>query len=105
MAVGGSRVAKTVGGKLFHIRPLHALSFQTAAAATVLTAAAFGGPLSTTETSASAILGVGTAANPRGLHWTIARELVLAWFLTAPIALVTGGLATFLFHTLFHGVR
>jgi len=105
MAVGGTRVAKTVGGKLFHIRPIHALSFQTAAAATVLTAASLGGPLSTTEATASAIMGVGAAANPRALRWAVARELVLAWFLTAPIGLVTGGIATYLFRSFVHGGR
>ena len=105
MALGGIRIAKTVGGKLFHIRPLHALSFQTAAAATVIAAAAAGGPLSSTETTASAILGVGAAANPRAVHWIVARRLVLTWLLTAPIGLATGSAATFVFRTLFHGAR
>jgi PiT family inorganic phosphate transporter len=105
MALGGMRIAKTVGGKLFHIRPLHALSFQIAAAGTVLAAAAAGGPLSTTETTASAILGVGAAANPRAVHWIVARRLVLAWFLTVPIGLAGGSAATLLFRTLSHGAR
>jgi PiT family inorganic phosphate transporter len=105
MAIGGTRVAKTVGGKLFHIRPVHALSFQIAAAATVLTASALGGPLSTTETTASAIMGVGAAANPRTLRWRVARELVAAWLLTAPIGCATGIVAPTLLRTLLHGAR
>jgi len=105
MAVGGTRVAKTVGGKLFRIGPLHALSFQIAAAATVLTASALGGPLSTTETTASAIMGVGASANPRALRWQVAGELVGAWLLTAPIGLLTGIAATYLLRTLLHGAR
>ena len=103
MAAGGMRVAKTVGGKLFRIRPLHALSFQLASAATVLTASALGGPLSTTETTASAIMGVGATDNPRALRWQVARELVIAWLLTAPVGLMTGIVATYLLHRLFHG--
>ncbi|MBC5805128.1 MAG: hypothetical protein DLM53_01670 [Candidatus Eremiobacter antarcticus] len=94
MAVGGRRVARTIGGKLFAIRPLHALTFQTAAAATVLAASALGGPLSTTETTASAIIGVGAMANPRALRWQIVRELLTAWLLTAPIGFVAGVLLT-----------
>lgn len=105
MALGGTRIAKTVGGKLFHILPLHALAFQSAAAATALGAAAAGGPLSSTETTASAIVGVGAAANPRAVHWAVARRLVLAWFLTAPIGLAAGSAATIFFRALFHGVR
>ncbi len=104
MAIGGIRVAKTVGGKLFRIRPLHALSFQVAAAATVLTASALGGPLSTTESTASAIMGVGAAANPRALRWPVARELVVAWLLTAPLGVVTGICATYFLRTVIHGV-
>ena len=93
MAWGGLRVAKTVGGKLFAIRPIHALSFQAAAAATVLTASALGGPLSTTETTASAIIGVGAGANPRALHWRIVREFGFVWLFTVPAALTLGGAA------------
>lgn len=103
MAAGGVRVAKTVGWKIFRIRPLHALSFQVASAATVLSASALGGPLSTTETTASAIMGVGAADNPRLLHWQVARDLVLAWLLTAPVGFVTGVIATSFLHIFFHG--
>lgn len=103
LAIGGARIAKTVGGKLFRIRPLHALSFQVASAATVLTASSLGAPLSTTETTASAILGVGAADNPRALRWQVARDLVLAWLLTAPVGLIAGVVATRALRTLFHG--
>jgi PiT family inorganic phosphate transporter len=103
MAIGGTRIAKTVGGKLFRIRPLHALSFQVASAATVLTASALGAPLSTTETTASAMLGVGATDNPRSLRWQVARELVVAWLLTAPVGLMTGVIATRALRIIFHG--
>jgi PiT family inorganic phosphate transporter len=93
MAIGGVRVAKTVGGKLFSIRPHHALAFQLASALTVIGAAHFGGPLSTTETSASAIVGVGAASNPRAVRWHVVRHIVLSWVITIPTALAAGALA------------
>jgi PiT family inorganic phosphate transporter len=102
MAVGGVRVAKTVGGKLFSIRPQHALAFQLAASSTVITASVFGGPLSTTETTASAIMGVGAAVNPRAVHWQVAAHIVLAWLVTAPFALGAGGLSEFLLRRFLH---
>lgn len=105
MAVGGVRVAKTVSGRLFHIRPLHSLSFQVASAATVLAASALGGPLSTTETTASGILGVGAVANPRAVHWQVARKLVAAWVLTVPVGLTAGAVATLLLRIFIHGAR
>lgn len=104
MAFGGLRVARTIGGKIFRIRSGHALSFQLAAAATVIGASALGGPLSTTETTASAILGVGTAANPRALRWQTARDLVTTWLLTAPAGILLGGCSALLLHLLFQGV-
>jgi PiT family inorganic phosphate transporter len=104
MAIGGIRVAKTIGGKIFRIRPLHALSFQLAAATTVLSAAAFGGPLSTTQTTASAILGVGAAASPRRVHWQVATAMVAAWFLTVPVGLACGVVATLALRFLARGL-
>jgi PiT family inorganic phosphate transporter len=103
MAVGGMRVARTVGGKLFHIHPLHALCFQLAAAGTVLGASSLGGPLSTTEVTASAIMGVGAAANPRALRWRTARNLAAAWLLTAPLGFACGALATFVIRLIERG--
>lgn len=93
LAFGGARVARTVGGKLFVIRSPHALAAETAAAATVIGAAVLGGPLSTTDTSASALVGVGAAANPRTVRWRAVREIGLAWVVTIPAALVGGALA------------
>jgi inorganic phosphate transporter, PiT family len=90
MAVGGARVAKTIGGKIFTIRPEHALAFQTAAGSTVLVSSLAGAPLSTTQTTAAAIVGVGTAVNRRGVHWAIARRIVLTWFMTVPAGLAAG---------------
>jgi PiT family inorganic phosphate transporter len=95
MALGGIRVAKTVGGKLFSVRPQHALSFQLAAATTVIGAAMLGGPLSTTEATASAMVGVGAAVNPRQVRWPVAGHIVLAWAFTAPLAMASGAIAEF----------
>lgn len=93
MGVGGKRVAKTVGGKLFSIRPEHALAFQAAAGSTVITAALLGGPLSTTETTASAIVGVGAIARPRRVHWPVVGRILAAWLITMPAGFAAGALA------------
>jgi inorganic phosphate transporter, PiT family len=90
---GGVRVARTIGGRLFSIRPVHALAYQAAAGATVLAASALGGPLSTTETTASAIIGVGAVSRFRRVHWDVVRRIVLAWLITAPAGLAAGALA------------
>jgi PiT family inorganic phosphate transporter len=98
MTIGGLRIARTVGSRLYSIRPPHALAFQLAAALTVIGAALFGGPVSSTQSATSAILGVGASDNPRTLHWQTVYRIVLSWFLTAPTALCSGALATYVFH-------
>jgi PiT family inorganic phosphate transporter len=90
---GGARVAKTVGGKLFSIHPEYALAFQAAAGSTVISAALLGAPLSTTETKASAIVGVGAAARPRRVHWQVVARIVGAWALTMPAGFAAGAVA------------
>jgi PiT family inorganic phosphate transporter len=93
MAIGGVRVAKTVGGKLFSIRAHHALAAESASAATVIGAALLGGPLSTTDTSAAALVGVGAAVNPRAIRWQVVGHIALAWVVTIPSAAAAGALA------------
>jgi PiT family inorganic phosphate transporter len=98
MVFGGLRVARTVGNRLYSIRPAHAFAFQFAAAVTVIGAALLGGPVSSTQTATSAILGVGASDNPRTMHWQTVLRIVGSWILTAPMALGAGALATALLH-------
>ncbi len=93
LAAGGIRIARTVGGKLFSVRPAQALAAEVAASVTVVGAAITGGPLSTTDTSASALVGVGAAVNPRTVHWHVVRGIATAWMSTVPAALVMGAVA------------
>ena len=99
MALGGTRVAKTVGSGLFSIRPHHALAFQLASAATIIGAALLGGPLSTTEASASAIVGVGAAVNPRAVRWQVVGHIARSWLVTIPVALGAGAVAEIIVRT------
>ncbi len=96
MGVGGWRVARSIGMHVFRLRPVHGLSVQLAAAATVMTAAALGGPVSTTETTDAALLGVGTAQRPSMLRWAVVRSLLLVWGVTMPLALAVGMIVSFI---------
>ena len=90
---GGGRIARTIGGKLFSIRPQSALATEAASAATVIGSSLLGGPLSTTAVAASALIGVGAVVNPRAIHWRAAAQIVMAWIVTVPAALAAGALA------------
>jgi inorganic phosphate transporter, PiT family len=85
-ATGGWRLIKTLGGKFYKIRPIHAFGSQITSAGIILGAALLGGPVSTTQVVSSAIMGAGSADRVSKVRWTVARDIAVAWALTIPIA-------------------
>jgi PiT family inorganic phosphate transporter len=91
-ALGGWKLIRTLGGKIFKIRPVDGFASQLASAAVILAASLVGGPVSTTQVVSSAILGVGTGERANKVRWGVAQEIVVAWLLTIPAtALVAAG--------------
>jgi PiT family inorganic phosphate transporter len=93
-AIGGWRLIRTLGGKIFRIRPVHAFSSQVAGSAVILSAAIFGGPVSTTQVMSSAIVGVGAGHRMNMVRWQVLGDMVVAWLFTIPL---TAGLSALLF--------
>jgi PiT family inorganic phosphate transporter len=89
-AIGGWRLIRTLGGRIYKIRPIHGFTAQTASWAVILGAALVGGPVSTTQVVSSAIMGAGAAERLSKVRWGVAQEMLVAWGLTIP---VTAGLA------------
>jgi PiT family inorganic phosphate transporter len=90
--VGGWRLIRTLGGKIFKIRPVDGFSAQLASASVILTASLVGGPVSTTQVVSSAILGTGAAERANKVRWGVAQEIAVAWLLTIPAsALMAAG--------------
>jgi len=83
-AFGGWRLIRTLGGKIYRIRPIHGFTSQIAGASVILSSAIFGGPVSTTQVLSSAIVGAGAAERVNKVRWTILRDMALAWTLTIP---------------------
>jgi PiT family inorganic phosphate transporter len=90
---GGWRLIRTLGGKIYRIRPVHAFSSQAAGASVILGAALLGGPVSTTQVMSSSIMGVGAADRIKMVRWGILREMATAWVLTIPVTALLAGLA------------
>jgi PiT family inorganic phosphate transporter len=91
-AVGGWKLIKTLGGKIFKIRPIDGFAAQLASASVIITASLIGGPVSTTQVVSSAIMGVGTGERANKVRWGVAQEIITAWILTVPAsALVAAG--------------
>jgi inorganic phosphate transporter, PiT family len=87
-ATGGWRLIRTLGGKIYKIRPVHAFSSQAASASVILTAALLGGPVSTTHVVSSAIMGVGAAERITKVRWQVGGQMLLTWLITIPSASV-----------------
>lgn len=95
-ASGGWRIIKTMGSKIYRLRSVHAFCAQTSSATVILGAALLGGPVSTTHVVSSSIMGVGAGQRMSAVRWGVARNIILAWFITIPASAVMAGLSFFL---------
>ncbi len=95
-ASGGWRIIKTMGSKIFRLRSVHAFCAQTSSAAVILGAALLGGPVSTTHVVSSSIMGVGAGQRISAVRWGVAKNIIIAWFVTIPASAVVAGLSFFL---------
>ena len=87
-AVGGWKIIKTMGGKIFRIEPINGFAADFSPSLVIYTASLLGAPVSTTHVVSSAIMGVGAAKRLKGVRWNIARQIVIAWFVTIPSSAV-----------------
>jgi PiT family inorganic phosphate transporter len=99
-ASGGWRIIKTLGSKIYRLRPVHAFCAQTASATVILGAALLGGPVSTTHVVSSSIMGVGAGQRISAVRWGVAKNIIVAWFITIPASGVISGLTFLLFRAL-----
>ncbi|MBM3125880.1 MAG: inorganic phosphate transporter [Chloroflexi bacterium] len=91
-ALGGWRLIRTLGSRFYKIRPLHSFSTQLTSGFVILTASVLGMPVSTSQVVSSAIIGVGSSESFGKVRWSVAEEIVTAWFVTIPAsALVAAG--------------
>lgn len=89
---GGYSIIKTVGMGIYKVKPIDSFASQLAAASVVLTATNLHVPVSTSHVVSSSIMGVGSANRLNAVRWSKVKHLVLAWFITLPIAGTIGAL-------------
>ena len=91
--VGWRRIVVTVGEKIGkqHLTYAQGASAELVAMATIGAADMYGLPVSTTQVLSSGVAGT-MAANGSGLQWSTVRNLLLAWVLTLPAAIMLAGL-------------
>ena len=95
--VGWKRIVVTVGEKIgkTHLTYAQGASAELVAAGTIAAADVYGLPVSTTHVLSSGVAGT-MAANGSGLQMSTVRNLLMAWVLTLPIAIMlSAGLYVF----------
>lgn len=84
-ALGGWRIIRTVGQRIYRIESVDGLASQTASAGVILGASLVGAPTSTTQVVASSVVGIGGGRRRwRHVNWVTVRDMGLAWLITLP---------------------
>src|SRR5499427_163497 len=100
--VGWKRIVVTVGEKIgkVHMTYGQGACAEVVAAGTIAAADMYGLPVSTTHVLSSGVAGT-MAANGSGLQWATVRNLLTAWVLTLPAAIMLSASLYVLFVNLF----
>ena len=100
--IGWKRIVVTVGEKIgkTHLTYAQGASAELVAAATIFAADNFGLPVSTTHVLSSGVAGA-MAANGSGLQVATIRNMVMAWVLTLPAAILLSGTLYLIFSRIF----
>jgi PiT family inorganic phosphate transporter len=83
---GGWRIVHTMGSKITRLTPMQGFCAETGGAITLFLATGLGVPVSTTHTITGAIVGVGAARRVSAVRWNVAKDIVIAWIVTMPMA-------------------
>lgn len=100
-SVGGWRIIRTVGNKIFRLEPVNGLAADINSALTIFTATFLHLPVSTTHVVTGSIMGVGWAKRFRAVHWNVAYSIVGAWVMTIPSTAAVGALVYILIRYIF----
>lgn len=100
-SVGGWKIIRTVGGKIFKMHPIHGFTADLNSSLVIFSATLLHLPVSTTHVVSGSIMGVGSAERVKAVHWDVARQMVTAWVMTIPCTALMGALAYLVVHNLF----
>ena len=100
--IGWKRIVVTVGEKIgkTHLNYGQGASAELVAMATIAAADQYGLPVSTTHVLSSGVAGT-MAANGSGVQMETIRNIVMAWVLTLPCAMLLSGCLYFIFSHVF----
>jgi PiT family inorganic phosphate transporter len=85
-ALGGWRIIRTVGQRIYRLQPIEGLASQTSSAGVIFGASLLGAPTSTSQVVATSVVGIGGGRKRlRHVNWSVVSQIGLAWLITIPI--------------------
>lgn len=100
-SVGGWRIIKTMGSKIFKLEPISGFAADLNSSIVIFGATLLHLPVSTTHVVSGSIMGVGTAKRVRAVRWGVAQQMLMAWLLTIPSTALVSALSYKLIAALF----
>ena len=92
-AMGGWRIIRTIGRRIFRLAAIDGFASQSASTAVILPASYLGAPVSTTQVVASSVVGVGGGRRRwHHVRWGVVRSIAFAWLFTLPAAAALGAI-------------
>lgn len=85
---GGWQVVDRMAKDITKIRPYQGFCAATASSAILVAVTEAGIPVSSTHAINGAIIGVGATRGRNAVQWRVVREMMTAWVITIPLALV-----------------
>jgi len=85
---GGWQVVDKMAKEITKIRPYQGFCAATASSAILVSVTHAGIPVSSTHAINGAIIGVGATRGKSAVQWKVVREMITAWIITIPLALV-----------------
>jgi len=98
---GGWQVVDRMAKKITKIRPYQGFCAATTASSILAGVTEYGVPVSSTHVISGAIIGVGATRGKNAVQWDVVREMVTAWVITIPLALVIAWGGYYLIAALF----
>jgi PiT family inorganic phosphate transporter len=89
--VGGWRIIRTLGQRIYKMQPEHGFAAQIAAGSTLYAGTRLGFPISTTHVVSGSVMGAGATRRLSAVRWGVAGNIVVAWLLTLPAAALVAG--------------
>ena len=96
LSFGGWKIIRTLSKQVSKMTPLHSLDSQLASGLIVYLSSLLGFPVSTTQITASSVIGAGAGCRMTSVRWNVTKSIISAWLITIPVSAVLSALIVLL---------